>query len=76
MSALADLREARDLARAELQRAIADARVELRRLDSPKWREIMAALAGNAHELDLLHRREVSLIGSGTEPPTPEATSA
>lgn len=69
MSALADLREARDLARDDLKRAIGDVRAELRRLDSPNWRQLMAALDGNAHELELLHRREVSLVGSGTEPP-------
>lgn len=35
----------------------------------------LAKLDGDLHELDLLHRRELSLISDGREPETPEATA-
>jgi hypothetical protein len=68
MSTLEQLHEARDIAWHDLRECCHDLKQELKRLGSPGAQELMARLSGDIHELRLLRRREVSLIGSGREP--------
>jgi hypothetical protein len=68
MSTLEQLHEARDIAWHDLRETCDALKLELKRLDSPAAQELMARLSGDIHELRLLRRREVCLIGEGKEP--------
>jgi hypothetical protein len=70
MSTLEQLHEARDIAWHDLRETCDALKLELKRLDSPAAQELMARLSGDIHELRLLRRREVCLIGEGKEPET------
>lgn len=70
MSNLEQLHEARDIAWHDLRESCDALKNELKRLGSPLAQELMAKLSGDIHELRLLRRREVTLIGCGHEPET------
>jgi len=63
MSDIERLHEARDIAWHDLRETRDELMRELRRLGSPLAQELMTRLSGDIHELRLLRRREVSLIG-------------
>jgi len=70
---LAPIREALATAREDLH----DALPKLRKLlawEAPGLRELFARIEGDIHEIELLHKRELSLLESGHDPePQPEA---
>lgn len=72
MSNLAELRDARHTATQDLTETVESIDAELRRLGSTQRCELVASLKANIHELQLLRRREISLIANGTEPPAPK----
>lgn len=68
MSNLEALHEARDIAWHDLRESCDALKQELKRLGSPLAQKLMARLSADIHELRLLRRREVSLLGEGKEP--------
>lgn len=75
-SALSELRAARSLAREELSQTMSRIKAELKQLKSPAWTELIAELEGGVHELDLLHKRELSLVANGVDLHTQEVGTA
>lgn len=67
LSNLEALREARDTATLDLHHVITAIDAELAALGSTKRGELIGSLGGNVRELQLLRRREVAIIGGGTD---------
>lgn len=68
---LSAIREAAAVAREDLFEALRAARDAMLRL--PGGTELFARIDGNLHELDLLRRRELSVLVNGREPEPGEA---
>lgn len=62
------LREAKAIACVDLHGSLDDLRWHLKALDDRNGLETLGRITGNAHELELLHKRELSLIETGREP--------
>lgn len=66
-SPLAAVREAKDIARHDLNVTLGQLREVVLRIDSPTLRELVARLDGDMHELLLLHRRELAIVTDGRD---------
>ncbi len=69
---LSPVREALAIVREDLHETIPALR-RLMTAEAPRLLELFARITGDIHEIELLHKRELSLLESGTEPQEVEA---